>query len=39
MAEVVALVVERLVERKGGSAILLGSIMCLGFLPAAAVPL
>jgi len=36
MAEVVALVVERLVARKGGSAILLMGIMCLGILPAAA---
>jgi len=38
MAEVVVLVVERLVQRKGGSAVLLVCIMCLGVLPAAAGP-
>ncbi|HYW44107.1 MAG TPA: hypothetical protein VE959_14690 [Bryobacteraceae bacterium] len=36
MAEVVALAVERLVRMKGGSAILLLCIMCLGIIPALA---
>jgi hypothetical protein len=34
LAEVVALVVERLVRKKGGSAILLAGVMCLGIAPA-----
>jgi hypothetical protein len=38
LAQVIALLVERLARRKGGPAILLAGIMCLGLLPAIAAP-
>ncbi len=38
LAQVVALLVERLVRRKGGSAILMAGVMCLGLMPALAAP-